>query len=242
MALAGCGGPVGGDGAKNGVPGAPRRTAGPAAGPSRAERPRQAAVPGDDPAALPGVGARLRAAIPADSGQALVVYGEGRDASDATVVLYGLGGDGWRPLGGWPAHNGRNGWTTDHHAGDGRSPVGVFTVTDAGGVLPDPGARLAYTHGRAYYAPPSSWSPAYQHDFDYVIAIDYNRLRGVPPHDATRPWGGARGGSIWLHLDHGGGTSACIGLSAEAMRFLLRTLDPARDPVVVMGDREDLLA
>ncbi|MEV7028899.1 L,D-transpeptidase family protein [Streptomyces sp. NPDC093272] len=242
MALGGCGRPEDGDGAKNGVPPEPGRTAtasGAAAG--RTGRP-EPAVPVGDPAALPGVGGRLRAAIPADSRQALVVYGEGQDSADATVVLYGLEDDGWRPLGSWSAHNGRNGWTTDHHAGDGRSPVGVFTVTDAGGVLPDPGARLAYTHDRAAYVPPSYWSPAYQHDFDYVIAIDYNRLRGAPPHDATRPWGAGRGGKIWLHLDHGSGTSACIGLPREAMRSLLRTFDPARDPVVVMGDRVNLMA
>ncbi|MFJ9347975.1 L,D-transpeptidase family protein [Streptomyces sp. NPDC101237] len=243
VALGGCGSPQEGDGAKNGVPAEPGGTAAVsgAAAAGRTGRP-EPVVPAGDPAALPGVGGRLRAAIPADSRQALVVYGEGQDSADATVVLYALEDDGWRPLGSWAAHNGRDGWTTDHHAGDGRSPVGVFTVTDAGGVLPDPGTRLAYTHDQAAYAPPSYWSPAYRHDFDYVIAIDYNRLRGAPPHDATRPWGAARGGKIWLHLDHGSGTSACIGLPREAMRFLLRTLDPARDPVVVMGDRVNLTA
>ncbi|MGW7424590.1 L,D-transpeptidase family protein [Streptomyces sp. NPDC054813] len=237
MALAGCGGPESGGGAKNGVSGVP----GAAARASRVPQPWPAVSVGDA-TALPGVGERLHAEIPADSGQVLAVYGEGGDSADATAVLYSLRDDGWRPVGSWPAHNGRNGWTTDHYAGDGRSPVGVFTVTDAGGVLPDPGTRLSYTHDETAYAPPSYWSPAYRHDFDYVIAIDYNRLRGAPPHDVTRPWGAERGGKIWLHLDHGSGTSACIGLSEEAMRFLLRTLDPHRDPVVVMGDRADLLA
>ncbi|MFE3166340.1 hypothetical protein [Streptomyces sp. NPDC059224] len=243
MALGGCGGPESGDGAKNGVPGTPGRAAGtgPAERPSPAV-PVAASVPVGDPATLPGVGERLHTGIPPGSGQVLVVYGEGRDSADSTVVLYVLGDDGWRPVGSWPAHNGRNGWTTDHYAGDGRSPVGVFTVSDAGGVLPDPGTRLSYTHDRAAYVPPPYWSAAYQHDFDYVIAIDYNRLRGAPPHDATRPWGAGRGGKIWLHLDHGSGTSACIGLPEEAMNVLLRTFDPDRYPVVVMGDRADLLA
>ncbi|MGW7236507.1 L,D-transpeptidase family protein [Streptomyces sp. NPDC054804] len=236
MALAGCGGPENGGGAKNGVSGSP----GAAVRASRVSQPWPAVSVGD-PTALPGVGERLHAEIPADSGQVLAVYGEGDDSADATAVLYSRRDDGWHPVGSWPAHNGRNGWTTDHYAGDGRSPVGVFTVTDAGGVLPDPGTRLSYTHDETAYAPPSYWRPAYRHDFDYVIAIDYNRLRGAPPHDATRPWGAERGGKIWLHLDHGSGTSACIGLSEEAMRVLLRTLDPDRDPVVVMGDRADLL-
>lgn len=43
-------------------------------------------------------------------------------------------------------------------------------------------------------------------------------------------------------MDHGSGTSACVGLSRAAMEYLLRTLDPNRHPVVVMGDRADLRA
>ncbi|WP_406446274.1 L,D-transpeptidase family protein [Streptomyces sp. NBC_00631] len=244
-------------GAKNGLPGPharpPRVSRTAAAGPAGQQ---DRAAPAGDPGRIPGVGELLRAEIPADSGQVVAVYGEDKDSADSTVVLYtrdtretqdtggsrGIRGGGWRPVGSWPAHNGRSGWTTDHYAGDGRSPVGVFTVTDAGGVLPDPGTRLSYDQGRELYAPPRYWRPAYQHDFDYVIAIDYNRLRGTPPHDTTHPWGDGRGGSIWLHLDHGSGTSACIGLPKEAMEYLLRTLDPARDPVVVMGDRPALLS
>ncbi|MGY5006802.1 L,D-transpeptidase family protein [Streptomyces sp. 900105755] len=236
-----------GGGAKNGLPGphlrAPRVPPVPravAAGPDWQQPDRS--VPVGDPGRLPGVGGLLQAEIPADTRQVVAVYGEGADSADSTVVLYTREDRGWQPAGSWPAHNGRSGWTTDHHAGDGRSPVGVFTVTDAGGVLPNPGTRLSYAQGRDLYTPPHYWSPAYRHDFDYVIAIDYNRLRGTPPHDTTRPLGAARGGAIWLHLDHGSGTSACIGLPREAMAYLLRTLDPGRDPVVVMGDRPALLS
>ncbi|MFG2958001.1 L,D-transpeptidase family protein [Streptomyces sp. NPDC048291] len=221
-------------------PGSPSAASGAAAGPGWQQQ--DPAGPVGDADRLPGVGALLRAEIPADSRQVVAVYGEGADSADSTVVLYSREDRGWRPVAGWPAHNGRSGWTVDHHAGDGRSPVGVFTVTDAGGVLPDPGTRLSYAQGRDLYTPPHYWRPAYRHDFDYVIAIDYNRLRGTPPHDTTHPWGNGRGGGIWLHLDHGSGTSACIGLSKEAMAYLLRTLDPARDPVVVMGDRPSLLS
>ncbi|MEU0968219.1 L,D-transpeptidase family protein [Streptomyces sp. NPDC005917] len=231
--LSACGGSESG-GASDGVPGAPPRAA-PA---SRVAQPRPA-VPVGGPIALPGVGERLHGEIPADSSQVLAVYGEGEDSSDSTVVLYVLQDDGWRPVGSWPAHNGRNGWSTDHYAGHERSPVGVFTLTDAGGVLPDPGTRLPYAQDEDACAPPYDWDSAHRHDFDYVIAIDHNRLRGVPPHDATRPRGAERGGGIWLHLDNGSGTSACISLSGEAMRFLLHTLDPDRDPVVVMGERRD---
>jgi L,D-peptidoglycan transpeptidase YkuD (ErfK/YbiS/YcfS/YnhG family) len=43
-------------------------------------------------------------------------------------------------------------------------------------------------------------------------------------------------------MDHGSGTSACVSLSKSGMRYLLRTLDPKRHPVVVMGDKAELKA
>ncbi|MET8077769.1 hypothetical protein [Streptomyces sp. NPDC005303] len=207
--------------------------------PSGGEHPEAADKPGPAPTRVPGVGDRLQRRIPVASRQVVAVYGDGKDSPDATVVLYTKRGSGWHRVRGWPAHNGRKGWTTDHHEGDRRSPVGVFTLSDAGGVLPAPGARLPYTRSAAIAAP-RWWPKSYWHDFDHVIAIDYNRVEGTPPNNQTRPGGYAKGGGIWLHLDHGGGTSACVSVSRSAMRYLLRTLDPDRHPVVVMGDRADL--
>ncbi|NUT30840.1 MAG: L,D-transpeptidase family protein, partial [Streptomyces sp.] len=198
---------------------------------------------------IPDVADRWQRRIPANSSQVVAVYGDGKDSADSTVVLYtrhdsaGRASTGhgstWDRVRTWPAHNGKKGWTTDHHEGDNRSPVGVFTLSDAGGVLKDPGAKLPYTRSAAIAAP-RWWAKSHWHDFDYVIAIDYNRVKGAPPNDPTRPEGEAKGGGIWLHMDHGSGTSACVSLSESAMAYLLRTLDPDRHPVVVMGDRADL--
>ena len=190
---------------------------------------------------IPGIGDRLHRRIPANSGQVVAVYGDGRNSADSTAVLYTRHGSVWDRTRGWTAHNGKKGWTADHHEDDRRSPIGVFTLSDAGGVLADPGARLPYTRD-ASFAAPRWWAMSHWHDFDYVIAIDYNRLKGTPPDDPTRPQGDAKGGSIWLHMDHGSGTSACVSVSKPAMRYLLRTLDPRLNPVVVMGDRDDLKA
>ncbi|MGW1608010.1 hypothetical protein ACWCQZ_01120 [Streptomyces sp. NPDC002285] len=192
-----------------------------------------------DPTRIPGVGDRWQRRIPAESRQVVAVYGAGKNSPDATVALYTKRGSAWDRIRSWPAHNGKKGWTTDHHEGDNRSPVGVFTLSDAGGVLENPGSRLPYTRSAAFAAP-RWWAKSYRHDFDHVIAIDYNRVTGTPPNDPTRPEGQDKGGSIWLHMDHGSGTSACVSLSGSAMEYLLRTLDPDRHPVVVMGDRADL--
>ncbi|MFK0170639.1 hypothetical protein ACIQU5_17690 [Streptomyces sp. NPDC090306] len=221
----------------------------PSAGGARATAPGAAGT-----TRIPGVGDRLGGRVPTDSRQVLAVYGDGKDSAHSTAVLYtrgaaksgGAARDGrWRPARSWDAHNGRRGWTLDHHENDKRSPVGVFTLSDAGGVLPAPaadpaaGSSLPYTRSAAFAAP-HGWPRAYWHDFDYVIAIDYNRVRGTAPNDPVRPQGQDKGGGIWLHMDHGSGTSACVSLPEPAMAYLLRTLDPKLHPVVVMGDRADL--
>ncbi|WP_326734730.1 hypothetical protein [Streptomyces sp. NBC_01022] len=190
---------------------------------------------------IPDVGDRLQSQIPDDSRQVVAVYGAGKNSAQSTVVLYQRTGSTWDKAAGWKAHNGRKGWTADHHEDDKRSPVGVFTLTDAGGALPDPGALLPYTESAAIQAP-RYWTKPYWHDFDYVIAIDYNRVKGTAPNDPTRPEGQSKGGSIWLHMDHGSGTSACVSLPKAAMVKLLRTLDPKQNPVVLMGDRAALKA
>lgn len=202
---------------------------------------RQSSTGSRDPHRIPGLGAGLQRRIPADAKQVVAVYGDGKDSADSTVVLYAKRGAAWQRVRSWQGHNGKKGWTTDHHSGDRRSPVGVFTLTDAGGVLKDPGTELPYTQDASFTAP-RWWAKSHWHDFDYVIAIDYNRVKGTPPNDPTRPQGEGKGGSIWLHMDHGSGTSGCVSMSKSAMEYLLRQLEPDRHPVVVMGDKADLMS
>lgn len=228
MSFAACGGSGGG-------------TEGGKAAPSTTGKPQRAEERTTDLERIPDVGDRLQRRIPADSGQVVAVYGEGVDDADATVVLYTKDGATWDETRRWEGHNGKKGWTTSHREGDKRSPVGVFTLSDAGGVLADPGAELPYSHSASFQAP-RYWPESHWHDFDYVIAIDYNRVKGTSPIDPTRPEGQSKGGGIWLHMDHGSGTSACVSLPKSGMEYLLRTLDPDRNPVIVMGDRANLKA
>ncbi|MFJ5887843.1 L,D-transpeptidase family protein [Streptomyces californicus] len=211
-----------------------RASSGPAAAPS----------PTPSPAAIPGLGPETLAAIPAEARQAFVVTGEEADANQSSAVLYSRQdpAKGWQPVAGpWNAHNGMEGWTDHHVAGDLRSPTGVYTLTDAGGRLPDPGALLPYDEqprfavdGEGFFGEPLEGS------FDYVVAINYNRTDGVSPLDRTRPLGLERGGGIWIHVDHGGPTQGCVSIPEDRMRELLRTLDPVMKPVIVMGDAESL--
>ncbi|GAA1421558.1 lipoprotein [Streptomyces thermospinosisporus] len=193
------------------------------------------------PAPLPGLGPRTRAQIPGSSRQVVVVTGRARDANRSEVVLYSRTPAGWRAGTPWPARNAQKGWTEDHSLGDLRSPIGVFTLTDAGGLLPDPGTRLPYYQDEGFgISGPGLAGESLEGAFDHVIAIDYNRVPGTSPLDLTRPLGEDKGGGIWLHVDHEGPTQGCVSLSEKHMKELLRALDPARNPVIVMGDAQSL--
>ncbi|MFE9611757.1 hypothetical protein [Streptomyces sp. NPDC006012] len=193
------------------------------------------------PANLPGLGRRTAARIPANARQVVLVTGEDRNSSRSQVVLYRRTDSGWQGGAAWPAHNALKGWTADHRLGDYRSPIGVFTLSDAGGLLADPGAKLPYDRSGGFSITGTGFhGESLAGSFDYVIAIDYNHVKGTSPLDWGRPQGANRGGGIWLHVDHGGPTQACVSLAKAHMKELLRTLDPALHPVVVMGDAASL--
>jgi L,D-peptidoglycan transpeptidase YkuD (ErfK/YbiS/YcfS/YnhG family) len=174
--------------------------------------------------------------VPRDARQVLVVTGSGRNSSSARAVLHTRTPEGWRPGPTWPARNARNGWTTRHYADDLRTPIGVFSLTDAGGRRANPGTRLPYDRSEDFTATGTGFNgESLAGSFDYVIAIDYNREPGTSPLDWSRPLGADRGGGIWLHVDHDGPTHGCVALSEEHMKELMRLLDPAKHPVIVMG-------
>ncbi|MBB5933999.1 hypothetical protein [Streptomyces zagrosensis] len=200
------------------------------------------AAPTSLPDELPGVGPKTLAQVPERSRQVLLVTGEGRDSARSRAVLYERAADGdWRPGTSWPAHNALRGWTDKHLVGDLRSPNGVYALTDAGGLLENPGSKLPYDRSPGFTAfGTGSEGEPLEGSFDYVVAINYNRKSGTSPLDWTRPMGPARGGGIWLHVDHGGPTQGCVSLAEHHMRDLLRALDPAHHPVIVMGDEKSL--
>ena len=109
------------------------------------------------------------------------------------------------------------------------------------GCWPTPARSCPTTTAAGFHSPGTGFEgEPLDGSFDYVVAIDYNRKPGTSPLDWTRPLGADRGGGIWLHVDHGGPTHGCVSIAEEHMKELLRTLDPALHPVVVMGDHASL--
>ncbi|MFI6416636.1 hypothetical protein ACIBG6_04250 [Streptomyces sp. NPDC050842] len=223
----------------------------PAPAPSTPKPPAASAAPAptagdarpDRAPRIPGIGPATQARIPDGTTQAFVVSGATADSNTAMAVLYERNAAGrWSEAAGpWAAHNALRGWTADHDAGDLRTPIGVFRLGDAGGRLPDPGARLPYDQDEEFAISGTGFSgESLEGSFDHVIAIDYNRVPGRTPLDKERPLGAAKGGGVWIHVDHGGPTQACVALERGTLRELLVALDPAREPVVVMGPAPEL--
>jgi L,D-peptidoglycan transpeptidase YkuD (ErfK/YbiS/YcfS/YnhG family) len=192
---------------------------------------------------IAGLGPKTLARIPAGTRQVVVATGDAADSSDTTVMLWTADAEGhWTSDGTpWPAHNARDGWTSDHHMGDLHSPIGVFTLSDAGGLLANPGTKLPYHQSESFSVGGTGFEgEPLAGAFDYVVAIDYNRVPGRSPLDEAHPMGAGRGGGIWLHVDHGGPTHGCVALAKPDLVALMRALDPADHPVIVMGPRDDL--
>ena len=190
---------------------------------------------------VPGLKQEYADQIPQETSQVLVATSPDAKSEESTLSFYRFEDEEWTKLKTFSTHNGSNGWLKDRHEGDSTTPIGVFTLSDAGGYRPDPGTELPYTQDD--HLPSSAtvaYGPDYASVFDYIIAIDYNRVPGNPPTDTTRPMGWDKGGGIWLHLDHDSGTNGCVTLEESDLKWLLRTIDPDAHPRIAMGPEDEL--
>ena len=193
------------------------------------------------PRVLP-LGARTLSTIAARTSQVILVEGARTTSSAAAVEFYERIGTDWIRVAAWQGHVGKRGWATSHVEGDLKTPVGTFALSDAGGRKPDPGSDLPYHRSTAFEPPPEQpgFGDSMADAFDYVIAVNYNRVAGRSPLDLARPLGPQRGGGIWLHVDHGGPTHGCVSIPLAGVRYLLLQLKVEAHPVVVMGDAAQL--
>ena len=186
--------------------------------------------------APPGVGAYWRAALKGHN-QVVVADGVSNGTTNVRVTLWTyVGANKWRNDGSYAGNGGRGGWGKTRQ-GDLRSPVGVFSLTDAGGYYPNPGTRLPYQYS------PRSYSTVVEgvREFSYVVAIGYNHVVGTPPSSTRTPGPYSRGNQIWLHERHLHGTEGCIGIPRAGMVRTLRWLNPATHPVILMAPHSTIV-
>jgi L,D-peptidoglycan transpeptidase YkuD (ErfK/YbiS/YcfS/YnhG family) len=183
------------------------------------------------------------------AGQLIVVTASGYGGTTALLSAYQRSGDSWQQVfGPWSANLGYNGFAPPgaKREGDGRTPSGSFGIDFFFGVDPNPGVRYPY---RLVTGPYLVWdddpsSPLYNEwvdersqaagaspesmdqvpAYDYGAVIDYNPTR-VP----------GAGSAIFLHESTGGSTAGCVSLPTQQLLAVLRWLDPAQSPRIVMG-------
>jgi L,D-peptidoglycan transpeptidase YkuD (ErfK/YbiS/YcfS/YnhG family) len=87
-----------------------------------------------------------------------------------------------------------------------------------------------------------SWAEHLWHfrdQYKYAVVLDYNLPSGVYSSGSQRFASSTAdtgaGGGIFLHVNGPGSTAGCVSVSRKAMRRIVRWLDPAQHPVIVMA-------
>lgn len=199
-----------------------------------------------------GTVAKLPLALPTLGAQQVITVVAGvANASTATLQAWVQ-----RPDKSWlrhgpriVAHIGAGGLSAHEREGTTSTPMGSYTLTQAFGRLPNPGTRLPYVQ-----TTPDTWwisqpGPLYNTmqscvahctfrpgqpnarlfyvtpQYDFAVVIDYNR----------RPVVQGAGSGIFLHVTSGRPTNGCISIAAQQLVPIMRWLDPAKHPRILIG-------
>ena len=186
---------------------------------------------------VPSWAATQLARVPAGSGQAVIVTAPSMSSTTNTVSLWTRTATGWSQTGPlMPGHDGEKGWSAHRTAGDLTTPTGVYTLSAAGGRLPNPGTREPYEQSGSYFHTAGHFLGHTTFGvFNYVVAIDFNRVAGSPVTSTKQPWGPGPGGDIWLHVDNGAPTLGCVTVAQANLVTILKWLDPSQHPVIVLS-------
>jgi L,D-peptidoglycan transpeptidase YkuD (ErfK/YbiS/YcfS/YnhG family) len=181
-----------------------------------------------------------------DAQQVVIVTSLGSGTSVATLQTFEKDAAGWRAVfPAMPAIIGRGGFSSNRTEGDGTTPTGKYSFGTMFGQQANPGVKFPYRVPDAqsvwvgdsaspYY---NTWqqnasligehlaSSTYSRPYAYAVAINFNTAPVVP----------YKGSAIFLHVRTGSGTAGCVSIAQSSLLQVLRWLDPARAPVIVMG-------
>jgi L,D-peptidoglycan transpeptidase YkuD (ErfK/YbiS/YcfS/YnhG family) len=191
-----------------------------------------------------------------DAGQLISVVAGGDGQTTATFTAYERRDTGWQQVfGPWDARVGYAGFAPPgaKREGDGRTPSGAYGFDFFFGVQSDPGVQFPYrvvtSNAIVWDDDPTSalyneWvdsstqdagadpEPMYNvpaYSYGAVIAYNDGKVPGL-------------GSAIFLHVATGGATAGCVSLPSASLLEVLRWLDPARQPRIVMGTQGDVVS
>lgn len=184
--------------------------------------------------------------------QLITVTATSSSSTDARLQTWTRSGGTWVRVGSSVhAYLGRSGTSTDKHEGDGNTPAGSFTLTEAFGYKADPGTALPYfktndsdwwisqpgslynTHQHCSSTCPGGLTPASpsehlyytQPNYMYAVVINYN----------TDPVVQGRGSAVFLHVETGKPTSGCVSVTETQILRILKWLKPSAHPRIMIG-------
>ena len=112
----------------------------------------------------------------------------------------------------------------------------------------DPRDPKTYNILEPYHSPYAYWRTteaerlaAYSTQYKYAAIIAYNLPTNVKwyeqyrEHRTTTPADVTKGGGIFLHVNGSGATAGCVSLYESSMLKVLKWLDPAKLPRIIMG-------
>ena len=83
---------------------------------------------------------------------------------------------------------------------------------------------------------------SYGAQYRYAVVLDYNLPSKTTWRNgqriARKTADTSAGGGIFLHVSGSGATAGCVSIARGQMRRVLKWLDPAKDPVIVIGPRD----
>jgi L,D-peptidoglycan transpeptidase YkuD (ErfK/YbiS/YcfS/YnhG family) len=162
--------------------------------------------------------------------------------------MYSLEKGKWIPIGSeFPVVVGRNGTTADKFEGDGKTPEGVFPLTQSFGVSNRTDIKLSYTQLTAddkwiddpAHADYNKWirgattAKSYEtllrkdNLYNLFFVVGYNML----------PIVSGKGSAIFVHLWSASdkGTAGCVAMDPAQIEVFGRWLDPAKNPQIQVG-------
>jgi L,D-peptidoglycan transpeptidase YkuD (ErfK/YbiS/YcfS/YnhG family) len=185
--------------------------------------------------------------------QVIVVDSPSAASTIATLYTFENDGTGWyQVFAPMPARDGATGWIAgpDRREGDGASPEGIYAIgSTMYGTAPNPGTLFPY-HQLVCgdWWDEDSSSPEYN-TFQHVACgtepsfgsdsealwTEGNAYPSMAVIHYNTPASGPIGSGIFLHADLGAPTQGCVSLPYGDLVQVLKWLNPARHPVVVMG-------
>ena len=185
--------------------------------------------------------------------QVLVVDAPSAASTTATLTAYENDGGGWyQVFGPMPAVDGVNGWVPgpSRTEGDGTTPEGIYAIGPTMyGTDPDPGTQFPYHQlvcgdwwdedptsptYNSFQHVPCGTTPPFAGDSE-ALWTEGNAYPSMAVIDYNTPPSGPLGSGIFLHADIGAPTEGCVSLPLADLDAVLTWLNPALDPVIVMG-------